>query len=258
MPPTVRMESKSESGKLDLFYTDWNKLVDSDDEGQDMSDLAHDGQSGPMEVASEDHSGREFKIRIDEEIQNDIDSGLGVYSASSVLEESGESVTLCGEIFHGHNRTLVDGRPEVGLAASGASEWRFKRPGSVGQSDSRPGSRASSASLEPPRKSARRAVEFETDPAVIERRQKHIDYGKNTIGYHNYVQRVPKHKRARNDPRTPDKFLKFSRRSWDQQIRLWRIRMHDWDHVGPSQERARPDSPPQYDIDISHLDGVEL
>lgn len=72
-------------------------------------------------------------------------------------------------------------------------------------------------------------VEVETDISVINRRQKQLDFGKNTVGYSNYLLMTPKAKRSKVDPRTPDKFLKFSRRSWDQQIKLWRKKLHSYD-----------------------------
>lgn len=34
--------------------------------------------------------------------------------------------------------------------------------------------------------------ERETDPRKLEQRQKQIDYGKNTLGYQNYVKLIPK------------------------------------------------------------------
>lgn len=69
----------------------------------------------------------------------------------------------------------------------------------------------------------------ERDPVILRRRQKQIDYGKNTLGYQNYVEAIPKTDRAREHPRTPRKGVKYSRRSWDQQIKLWRIKLHNYD-----------------------------
>ena len=77
-------------------------------------------------------------------------------------------------------------------------------------------------------KSGRNLEEIETDPYTLMRRQKDIDYGKNTIGYNNYTKVVPKMKRAKTHPKTPSKYQKCSRRSWDGQMKHWRTLLHQF------------------------------
>uniref|UniRef100_A0A1B6MBI1 C2H2-type domain-containing protein n=1 Tax=Graphocephala atropunctata TaxID=36148 RepID=A0A1B6MBI1_9HEMI len=74
--------------------------------------------------------------------------------------------------------------------------------------------------------------EEETDEEVLNRRQKQIEYGKNTTGYAKYCEAVPQQKRRLYHPTTPPKHLKCSRRTWDGMIRAWRRKLHKWDPPG--------------------------
>jgi len=73
---------------------------------------------------------------------------------------------------------------------------------------------------------SKKDVELETDPVVLERRQKQISYGKNTVDYDRYLQMVKKEERIKGMPQTPDKRKKYSRRQWDGMIKNWKLRIH--------------------------------
>lgn len=82
--------------------------------------------------------------------------------------------------------------------------------------------------------------ERETNQHRLAQRQKQIDYGKNTVGYDEYIRRVPKHTR---DPRkrhlsTPDKYEKMSKRNWEGNMRVWRAHLHEYD---PKDTRPVPE-----------------
>ncbi|XP_053666943.1 histone RNA hairpin-binding protein [Anopheles marshallii] len=86
---------------------------------------------------------------------------------------------------------------------------------------------------------SRKQLEYETDEAVLVRRQKQIDYGKNTLGYENYIQQIPnRHERTKEHPTTPQKHLKYSRRAWDGLIRVWRKQLHCFDPNNTLEENA--------------------
>eukprot|EP00741_Cyanophora_paradoxa_P007052 tig00001073_g6823.t1 len=84
-------------------------------------------------------------------------------------------------------------------------------------------------------------LQKETDPTRLRQRQKQIDLGKNTIGYQNYVKAVPKNKRRRTDPNTPntpDKTRVMPKRRWDQEVRAWRRALHEYDPPKPEGAAA--------------------
>lgn len=95
---------------------------------------------------------------------------------------------------------------------------------------------------------------IETDPHRLSKRQKQIDFGKNTIGYDNYVKSVPKSARRGyrfEEPRTPDKGQKYSKRQWDGMIRSWRRTLHAWDDKCPPPAKVPEENAVDNDLSRS-------
>lgn len=70
------------------------------------------------------------------------------------------------------------------------------------------------------------------DPSIpeqarrMEQRRRMISYGKNTVGYEEYLRQVPKEKRNRRSmetPTTPDHTLDIPNKRWQGQIKAWYV-----------------------------------
>lgn len=55
--------------------------------------------------------------------------------------------------------------------------------------------------------------------------------------------------RGKDDPKTPDKYTKYSRRSWDAQIKLWRIKLHKYDPNATSNTEEIESIKCEYDFE---------
>merc|ERR1719470_169525 len=68
--------------------------------------------------------------------------------------------------------------------------------------------------------------EMETDEDVLNRREKQISYGKNTVDYDRYTELVARADRKDRMPRTPNKNRKYGRRQWDGLVKKWKQQIH--------------------------------
>ena len=88
------------------------------------------------------------------------------------------------------------------------------------------------------------AVETETDPTILTRRQKQIEYCKRTDDYKVYVSEVPRQSRVPSMPQTPDMNRKYSRRQWDGTVKRWKTQVHAAGReILKSQAQASSSSP---------------
>eukprot|EP00762_Andalucia_godoyi_P000312 ANDGO_03256.mRNA.1 Histone RNA hairpin-binding protein len=94
--------------------------------------------------------------------------------------------------------------------------------------------------------------EQEIDDHKLVQRQKQIDFGKNTIGYQRYLQLIPKMKRNRGDPQTPNPQLKCSKRTFDDLVKNWRRGLHKFDDPTTpmnSKQVSKPAEDARFDSD---------
>lgn len=83
---------------------------------------------------------------------------------------------------------------------------------------------------------ARSKLQYEKDKETLARRQKQIEYGKNTLGYQRYSKLVPRETREKRHPKTPPRHLRYSRRAWDGLVKVWRQKLHFWDPPKDGEE----------------------
>jgi len=260
------------------FERDWAELCDSDQEDQQWSEMFdklnnslhcndqenYENDDKNMNIISEtieqfDDNMDQICTELNDESVKESDSGLGFSEISSddfnhkiinsTPKSSATKKTIAAEEFFSLFKSPKKSREETN------DDHLFRTPKTsrvrrsiFGQSngDNR---RHHSRRYQPNQSKSSSdeykddSVEYETDLSIIRRRQKQIDYGKNTIGYQKYIEQTPKNKRKAEDPKTPVKFIKYSRRSWDQQIKMWRKRLHEYD---PPEVKAQ-----NQDFDVS-------
>ena len=135
------------------------------------------------------------------------------------LIESEESYTVPGR---GETRSKSKYKKRPALSEE-------KRPNTQKPSQKPESQPPKSKDLCPKSKQSQKINKILTDPHRLTQRQKQIEIGKNTLEYGRYTQEIPKDKRRKDDPQTPDKYQVCSSRSWSGQVKRWRRCLHIWD-----------------------------
>lgn len=71
--------------------------------------------------------------------------------------------------------------------------------------------------------------ELETNPYILEKREKQILQRKSDPNYRNYILNVPKNKRSEKMARTPDRMIAYSStKEFDELVKNWTLKFHAW------------------------------
>ncbi|XP_049278254.1 histone RNA hairpin-binding protein isoform X1 [Anopheles funestus] len=206
--------------------TDREESLNSEDQSNEMSVLykASNGRQIEIDILDSANVKKYEKLVQNELIKSPFKRRLSGESSSEETDEKNAS---------GMDPDDADG--EHGQHSGGQWKRSKKHENDHGSWRLRRESSSSGASSQ----NSRKQLEYETDEAVLVRRQKQIDYGKNTLGYENYIKQVPNRQaRTKEHPTTPQKHLKYSRRAWDGLIRVWRKQLHCFDPNNTAEENA--------------------
>jgi len=92
------------------------------------------------------------------------------------------------------------------------------------------------------------------DQKTLERRTKEIDKAKEKSIYKRYCAEVPKCNRGKALPRTPNKYLNFSRRNWDGQVKSWKRALYAWAGEEPGSSVNTSYCPSECGDDVENLE----